>query len=720
MAISAPAQGLPPRIQRLLQAAHSSMLDDAGHRVLRFVFDAGEYLDKEQLRIASYRETDGQPMCLRRARAFYHICAHWRIAIPADELVVGSQRGNIWWRGLRGPTTPQQDERHAHVQQAYQELGIAFGEGHVVCDYPRVLREGLRAQVDRIDELLRGVGADDPRHAMWEAMKITCEAARLFARRYAQAARDLAQQEDARRSRELLEIAQICERVPWEPARTLGEAIQSFWLMHVLLHVESPQVAYSPGRMDQYLYPFYRDDLEAGRCSREQAAEKLACLWLKFWQGDESQNLVIGGIDADGCDATNELSYLMLDLTRELRAFQPSVSVRLHAGAPARLWDTALELARTGLGQPSMFNDEVVRAALESIGVPAQEAWDWAIVGCYEAVVAGAEWGRTVACGVVLPMTVTKALRRRPAEADELWRFTLQQLGADIDAAVQAANSHEEHQARHAPSPFQSVLMRDCIDKGLDVYSGGARHNFSACWAGSIATAADALAAVRRLIFQEGALSVDQLADALDRDFDGTEDVRQLLVRRAPKFGNDDDEVDGLARELAQAFCARVTRARNPRGGSFQPSLGMYQVHYRGLDAPATPDGRHAGVTFSAGVGPTQGYNDRGVTATLASCAKLPHELAPDGNFLIISLQPGLLAGGEGLQRLAQLVRTYFEQGGSHVMVNVVDVSTLRDARVHPERHRDLMVRISGLSAYFVALAGHIQDDIINRTAGGL
>lgn len=712
---------LTRRVCALREALTRSMCDDAGHRGLRFAFDAEEYLSKEELRVASYRDTVGEEMVLRRAKAFARICREWLTDLRPGELIAGSQRGNIWQRGSSSVTSPEQDARSAAIDQARGELGIHFGEGHMVCDYARILAEGLCAQVARIDGLMASSDRESSALFEWQAMKITCEAARDFALNHARHTRDCAQLEtDPARRAELLTIANTCERVPWQPARTFREAVQSFWFLHLLLHVESPSVAVSPGRLDQYLYPYYRDDLAAGRITREEARELLACLWLKFWEGDESQNVTIGGVDADGRDVTNELTLWMIELTGDLEAFQPSVSVRVHQGSPQEYLESAARLARKGLGQPSFFNDPVVRAGLESIGVAAGESWDWAIVGCYEAVVAGAEWGRTVAGGASLPECVLRAFETRPESFDALLGLTRTELVRDIEQVVSRANDHERFEAQWAPSPFQSVLMRDCIGSGRDIYAGGAQYNFSACWPGCMATAVDSLQAARTLVYQDRSVSVEQLLAALKDDFAGSEDLRALLVHGAPKFGNDSAEVDTLAAELCAFFCAETAKHRNARGGRIKPSLAMYQQHYRGRDVGATPDGRRAGANFSVGVGPTPGCNEVGITATLASCAKLPHHLAPNGNFLTVSLSPEHVAGEQGLERLLQLIRTYFEQGGSHVMLNVVDAATLRDAQANPERHRDLMVRISGLSAYFVTLPTHIQDDLIERTAQGL
>jgi formate C-acetyltransferase len=289
-----------------------------------------------------------------------------------------------------------------------------------------------------------------------------------------------------------------------------------------------------------------------------------------------------------------------------------------------------------------------------------------------------------------------------------------------IEGAVRSANAAEASERDNAPSPFQSVLMRDCIERGLDIYAGGARHNHTACWLSGLATGVDALWAVMELVYREETLGLEELLTALEADFAGHEPLRRQLLQHAAKFGNDAPDVDALARDLCETFCAHVVAHRNPRGGCFQPSLAMYQQHYRGLSLGATPDGRHAGQPFAAGVAASPGCNTSGVTALLTSCARLPHHLAPNGNFLIVSLLPDQVAGPAGEERLTHLVQTYFAQGGSHVMLNTISPAALRDARVHPESHRDLMVRISGLSTYFVTLPTHIQDDIIQRTEQGL
>ncbi len=705
------------RIARLLRAAHDCMTSPEGLRSARFVFDPEQFLSKEEIRIASYRQTAGLPMLPRRALAFQAICRQWSTPIYADELVVGSQRGNI----ARGPMSPEQQNRHAAISAGYTDLGIAFGEGHVVCDYEAVLQRGLRGQAERLEDFLSTAASTDPRRPQWEAMLVTCQAARDYATRYAEAAHSAARAaEDPAEAARLEQIAAHCTQVPWEPARTFAQALQSFWLLHLLLHVESPAVAISPGRMDQYLWPFYAADLAAGRLTPSEAAEALACLWLKLWEGDESQNVTLGGVDAHGTDVTNELSLLMLRLTGELRAFQPSISVRIGPGSPEQLVAEALRLSSLGLGQPSFFADETVTAGLIEIGVPLPEARDWAIVGCYEAVVAGAEWGRTVAGGVNLPEVVLQALAEEPRSFAALLQGTREHLSRAIDRSVEAANAHERHEAENAPSPFQSVLMRDCIQRGKDIYRGGARHNHSACWIAGLATAVDGLVAVKHAVYEEGRLTVPELLALLEADLAGHEDQRQLLLKGAPKFGNDEPEVDALAAELCGCFCDELATRRNGRGGRIKPSLAMYQQHLMGRQMGATADGRHAGAALSAGVAPTQGRNVRGVTATLASCASLPHHRAANGNFLILCFSPEHIAGARGQERLGQLIATYFGAGGSHVMVNVVDAETLRDAQVHPERHGDLMVRLSGLSAYFVTLDRDTQENIVARSAQGL
>ena len=719
-----PLAPLPSRVLRLREAAERTMLAPDGRRVARFVCSAEEYLEKEALRVASYRETVGQPPLARRTAAFRRLCERLEPRIRDGELIVGSQRGNVWWPGLTPAGDPTYPERHKAILGGYRDLGVAFGEGHVVCDYERVLKEGLRGQVERIGATAGGVPAPG---LQWAAMREVCEAARTFARRHGEAARLAAEGAEDARAQELHRIADICERVPWGPARSFHEALQSFWFLHVLLHHESPSYAISPGRLDQFLYPYYRADLDAGTLTHAEAAELLGCLWLKFWEGEESQNVAIGGVDCEGEDATNALSYLMLDLTGDLRAFQPSLSVRIHRNTPAEFLRRACDLAVEGTGQPSFFSDEALRPALEGIGVPHGESWDYAIVGCYEATIAGCEWGRTVAGGVQLPHMVLRAFDTQPESWDALLSATRREIAAEVARMAEWANGAETWQATHAPSPFESVLLRDCIARGLDCFSGGARHNPSACWLGGLATGVDSLFAVKRLVFEEGALTLWELRGLLGGDFGDAEDRRRQLLQGVPKFGNDDDQVDALARELCELFCDEVARQRNPRGGCFQASLGMFQVHYGGLQTGATPDGRHANTPFAAGVGPSAGCNIHGATATLRSCAKLPHDRAPNGNFLLISMPPDLVRGPRDergrqscLPVIPELIRSYFDEGGSHLMMNVVDAATLRDAQVRPELHRDVMVRISGLSAYFVTLDKHVQDDIIARTEKGL
>ncbi len=647
------------------------------------------------------------------------------------------------------------------VLQAHQSLlflltSLACGVGHLAPDYSRVLHRGLEGLAREARERLGALDLTDPaairRREFCQAAVIVAEAAIRFGGRFAELAERLAGEATLPdRRAELLELARVCRKVPAEPAETFHEALQSFWFVHLIIQIESNGHSISPGRFDQYMVPFYEADLACGRIDRAHASELLDCLWVKFNEimklRDKTasigfggyplfQNLIVGGQRSDGRDATNDLSYLCLQATRRTRLPQPSLSVRVHRGTPPEFLRAAADLARDGLGLPAFFNDDAVVPVLRNMGVPPEEAVEYAEVGCVEPQVPGRTNGYYPAGFLNLGKLLNLALHngRDPVTGEQLgtvdpsfrgfatYEDVVGALDRQLDHVIRLIvigdNILDDLHGRVAPNPFVSLFVDDCMARGLAYEQGGAVYNYTGPNSVGLANVADALMAIKRLVFEERRLDMDVLLAMLDQDFAGSEGARLTLLNRAPKYGNDNEEVDGIARELANRILKGFKAYRNPRGGCYEPGLQSISAHALFRDAvAATPDGRTARTLLAdGGISPAQGRDRRGPTAVIRSAARLDHREASNGTLLNIKLSPQSVAGEAGLDTLSALIRTYFQLGGQHVQFNIINSAVLRDAQQHPEQHRDLVVRVAGFSVLFTTIDRVLQEDIIERT----
>jgi formate C-acetyltransferase len=664
------------------------------------------------------------------------------------------------WRGksFRDHALPRLpgEVLRAHETLLFLLTSLGCGVGHLAPDYGRVLTLGLDGVMAQARRQMGLLDRTDPaclgERDFCLAAEEVCQAAIRFAGRYAELAVAIAETEaDPARGAELREIARICRKVPARPAESFHEALQAFWFVHLIIQIESNGHSISPGRFDQYMTPAYEAGCTAGCLSRDRAQELLICLWIKFNEivklRDKTasigfggyplfQNLIVGGQTRDGRDATNELSYLCLEATRRTRLPQPSLSVRIHTDTPREFLRAATELAREGLGLPAFFNDESIVPVLQNMGVPLAEARDYAEVGCVEPQVPGKTNGYYPAGFLNLGKVLTLALHNgtdpatgeRLGPADPAFRSFAsyaevtaaldRQLDHAIRLLVTGDNLLDELHGQLAPNPFVSLFVDDCLARGLAYEQGGAVYNYTGPNSVGLANVADALMAIKRLVFAERRVEMAALLAMLDQDFAGHESGRLLLLNRAPKYGNDDDEVDGIARGLANRILRGFKQYRNPRGGSYEPGLQSISAHALFRDAvAATPDGRSARMLLAdGGISPAQGRDRRGPTAVIRSAAKLDHREASNGTLLNLKLSPESVAGEAGLENLAALIRTYFQLGGQHVQFNVIDSAVLRDAQAHPEQYRDLVVRVAGFSVLFTSIDRVLQEDIIERT----
>ena len=643
----------------------------------------------------------------------------------------------------------------AYEAGVFTEFMEQRAPGHTVAD-DKIYKKGFRKIRQKIRESLARLDwfGDPEAQAKAEqlrAMDIAAEAICIYARRHAAAARELASKEpDPVRREELCRIAEVCEWVPENPPRNFWEALQAYWFVHVGVITElNTWDSFCPGRLDQHLYPFYKKGLEEGSLTEDEARELLQCFWIKFNNhpappkvkvtAAESStytdfaNINLGGLTPGGQDAVNDLTYLILDVIDEMRLVQPSTNIQLSAKNPDRFLKRALKIVREGWGQPSVFNADTVVQELLRQGKSVEDARCGGTSGCVETGAFGKE--SYILTGYLnLPkilelalfdgadMRTGKQVGPRTGNAssfrsfDEVWNAFRTQLDYFVDVKIRGNNVIERLFARHMPAPFLSSIIDDCIAKGKDYNDGGARYNSTYIQGVGIGTITDSLSAIKHHVFEWKNITMDRLLDVLRHNFQGAEEIRHILLEETPRYGNDDDRADDIMRKVFLAFFNEVDGRPNTKGGHHRINMLPTTCHvYFGSVTGATPDGRYAWQPLSEGISPVQGMDRRGPTAALKSAGKMDHVLT-GGTLLNMKFTPSLLEGEEGITNLAHLVRAYFKLGGHHIQFNVVSAETLRDAKRHPDRYRDLIVRVAGYSDYFCDLPGALQDEIIART----
>ena len=610
-------------------------------------------------------------------------------------------------------------------------------------------KRGIERSLEALD-----LGTDEDAYDKQEqlrAMYICADALVRFAQRHAAKARELSRQEtDPLRKAELERIAEICLRVPARAPTDFWEALQHYWFFHLGVTTElNPWDAFSPGRLDQHLYLFYWKGMELGTLSRGQAEELLQCLWIKFNNQpappkvgvtaaesntyNDFAQINLGGLREDGSDGVNDVSYLILDVVEQMRLLQPSCSVHVSEKSPDRFLKRAAEVIRTGFGQPSVFNSDLVVQEMVRVGKTVVDARNGGTSGCVETGAFGKEnynLSGYLNMPKVLEVTFHNGLDPRtgqrlsiqtgdPGQFDgfeDLFEAYERQLNHFVGIKVRGNNVIERIYAKYLPVPFLSLLIDDCIARGKDYHDGGARYNTTYIQGVGLGTMADALTAVKHHVYDNRTLAIEELLDVLGEDFQGRERQRLMLLNKTPKYGNDDDDADTVMTLVFDAFYDAIDGLRNTRGGRYHVNFLPTTVHvYFGSVVGATPDGRRAGRPLSEGVSPVQGADRQGPTAVLKSVAKMDH-VRTGGTLLNQKFSPQLLKGEDGLDKFCQLIRTYFKLDGHHIQFNVVDAPTLHAAQENPEEHRELIVRVAGYSDYFCDLGRALQDEIIART----
>ncbi len=801
----------------------------------------------------SYKETENEPIVIRRAKAFEHILENIPIIIRDEELIVGSTtiapRGcqtypefsfewlepefdtvatrsadpfyiseqtkkelrevHKYWKGkttsdlataYMAPETLKAMEHNIFTPGNYFYNGV----GHVTVQYEKVLAigyEGIMAEV-KAEMAKCNVGDGDyaRRSHFYEAVLISCQAVITYANRYAELARKEASEcRDAKRKAELLKIAENCSKVPAKGATNFYEACQSFWFVQQLLQIESSGHSISPGRFDQYMYPYYKKDLDNGTLTREFAQELMDCIWVKLNDLNKCrdaasaegfagyslfQNLIAGGQNKDGVDVTNDLSFMCIQASMHVHLPAPSLSVRVWNGTPHEFMIKAAELTRTGIGLPAYYNDEVIIPSLVSRGLTLEDAREYNIIGCVEPQKAGKTegWHDAAFFNMCRPLELVFSNGMDKGEQisiqtgdvenmttfEEFYEAYKEQMKYNIGLLVNADNAIDVAHAERCPLPYLSCMVDDCIKRGKTVQEGGAIYNFTGPQGFGVANMADSLYAIKKLVYDDKKITMAEYKELLELNYGkgldaismgelttqiakgmkaagkevGEKEIAAILtqlktisespeikergqklldmINEVPKFGNDIPEVDAFARDVAYTYTRPMETFKNPRGGMYQ--AGLYPVSANvplGAQTGATPDGRLAHTPVADGVSPSAGKDVNGPTAAANSVSKLDHYIASNGTLFNQKFHPSALNGRDGLENFVALIRSYFDQKGSHMQFNVVSRETLLDAQKNPEQYKHLVVRVAGYSALFTTLSKSLQDDIINRTEQG-
>lgn len=752
------------------------------------------YATIEQARIItkSYQQTEGQPRCIQRAMALKAALEQMTIRIEPDERIVGNRtpgvRGGVVFPETGAswvakefdslPTRPQ--DRFLIRQEEVEEFRnqiLPYWKGRSLEDQ---VRQAVGPQVDAIAKVVKinqkdhsqghicpntkkwlalgpaGIrqqaqehlaGAEGKQKDFYESIVLVMDGACHFIARYAELAQKMYEQTG---KENLKEVAAVCGKLAVAPAETYQEALQATWFLYVILQMEGNASSFSPGRADQYLYPYYQASRAQGMTDAD-ALELTECLWLKFNQlvylrnSNSAKyfagfpigfNVAIGGQHEDGSDATNELSYLFLQAQSHLLLPQPNLSLRIHKNSPQQLLEAASRVIGMGSGMPQVFNDEAVIPALESHGVSHEDAMNYAIVGCVELTTHGnaLAWSDAAMFNLVkaLELTLHHGVDQLTGEKTglDLGDLTTYETFDDLEAAfakqidyfsdrmVECVSQVEKMHEALLPTPFLSAVIDDCIAKGQDVTQGGAHYNFAGVQAIQVANVADSLAAIKELVYDQKKLTAQQLLDALHTNFQDAPLVRAMLLNKAPKYGNDVEWVDALGAKWANYFADGLKKYRNGRGGIYQMGLYTVSAHVpMGQNVAASADGRYAKDPLAdGGVSAMYGRDTHGPTALLHSVSKLPFEKASNGTLLNMKFLPQFFKTQAGIEKFTQLLRAVCRLGISHIQFNVLNEADLRAAQEKPEEYRGLTVRVAGYTAYFTELARDLQDEIIART----
>lgn len=780
------------------------------------VLDEKPYIDAQRAVLATqvYRENQNQPRVMVRALMLQKILENMSIYIEDKTLIVGNQAtknknapifpeytmefvlneldlfekrdGDVFYiteetkQQLRD-IAPFWENNNLRARgeallpeevSVFMETGVFgmegklnAGDAHLAVNYEKILAFGLKGYEERVKDLKAKLDLTDPdsidKNIFYKAVLIVIEAVHQFAQRYSKLAQELADKEkDSKRKAKLLEISRICAKVPYEPATSFYEAVQSVWFIQLILQIESNGHSLSYGRFDQYMYPYYIKDIQEKVITKDEALELLTCLWIKTLTINKVrsqahtlssagspmyQNVTIGGQTPDKKDAVNELSFVVLQSVAQTRLTQPNLTVRYHKNINKAFFDDCIEVMKLGFGMPALNNDEIIIPSFINWGVKEEDAYNYSAIGCVETAVPG-KWGyrctgmsyinfpRVLLCAMNDGVDLTTGKRftkgygyfkdmKSYEELLSAWDKTVREM---TRYSVIVENAIDKASERDVPDVLCSALTDDCIGRGKTIKEGGAVYDFISGLQVGIANMADSLAAIKKLVFEEKKITPIQLWNAILDDFQSDENkkIQAMLIDEVPKYGNDIDYVDNLVVEAYDSYLDEIKKYPNTRyhrgpiggiryGGTSSISANVGQ----GMGTMATPDGRNAYEPLAEGCSPAHNADKNGPTAVFKSVAKLPTEKITGGVLLNQKMTPQMLSTEENKQKLEMLIRAFFNRlHGYHVQYNIVSRETLIDAQKYPEKHKDLIVRVAGYSAFFNVLSKKTQDDIIGRT----
>ena len=797
-------------------AEHFGRLTERMKEFREEVLDEKPYIDAQRAILATlaYKENLNQPRVMVRAKMLEKVLDHMSIYIEDKSLLAGNQAtknrnapifpeytmefvmneldqfekrdGDVFY--ITEKTKEQLREIAPFWQnnnlrargeallpeevRVFMETGVFgmegklnAGDAHLAVNYERILKDGLRGYEKRVKEYKATLDLTDPdsidKYCFYNAVLIVLEAVRNFANRYSVLAKDLAEKElNQERKIELLEISRICSKVPYEPAETFREAVQSVWFIQLILQIESNGHSLSYGRFDQYMYPYYDRDIKNGTIKESEALELLTCLWIKTLTINKVrsqahtlssagspmyQNVTIAGQTIDKKDAVNDLSFLVLKSVAQTRLTQPNLTVRYHKNINKHFLDECVEVMRLGFGMPALNNDEIIIPSFMDWQVKEEDAYNYSAIGCVETAVPG-KWGyrctgmsyinfpRMLLCTMNNGVDLTSNKRFTKGygyftemesyeELLKAWDKTIREI---TRYSVIVENVIDKASERDVPDILCSALTDDCIARGKTIKEGGAVYDFISGLQVGIANMADCLAAIKKLVYEEKKITRQELWNAILDDFSSPENkkIQEMLIREAPKYGNDDDYVDQLIVEAYDSYIEEIEKYpntrynRGPIGGIRYAGTSSISANVgQGMSTMATPDGRNAFEPLAEGCSPAHNSDKNGPTAVFKSVSKLRTNKITGGVLLNQKMTPQMLSTEENRQKLELLIKTFFNRlHGYHVQYNIVSKETLIDAQKHPEKHRDLIVRVAGYSAFFNVLSKATQDDIIGRT----
>ena len=779
------------------------------------LLDKKPYICAQRALLATeaYKENQNQPVVMKRALMLKNILEKMSIYIEDETLIVGNQAssnrdapifpeytlefvlneldlfekrdGDVFYiteetkeairsiapfwennnlRSKGGALLPEEVSVFMKTGFFGMEGKLNSGDAHLAVDYQEVLKKGLIGYEKRVLELKDNldlcISENIDKYQFYKAVLVVIDAVKTYANRFSALAKELANKHTGKRKEELLKISQICQKVPYYPAKTFQEALQSTWFIQLILQIESNGHSLSYGRFDQYIYPYYQHDIDNGLITEDEAVELLTNLWIKTMTINKVrsqahtfssagspmyQNVTIGGQTPDKKDATNKLSYLVLKSVAQTRLPQPNLTVRYHRNMPKEFLDEAIEVMKLGTGLPAFNSDEVIIPSFIEKGVKEEDAYNYSAIGCVETAVPG-KWGYR--CTGMSYMNFPRILliamndgidptsNKRFVEGcghfkemksfDELMNAINMTIRKLTRMSVIVENAIDLALERDVPDILCSALVQDCIGRGKTLKEGGAIYDFISGLQVGIANMADSLAAIKKLVFEEKKIIPEQLYNALEDNFTSEENqkIQQMLINDAPKYGNDDDYVDNLVVEVYNVYIDEMKKYpntrynRGPIGGIRYAGTSSISANVgQGFSTMATPDGRKARSPLAEGCSPAHSMDKNGPTAVFKSVSKLPTHEITGGVLLNQKVTPQLLANDENKEKLEMLIKTFFNRlDGYHVQYNVVSRETLIDAQKHPEKHKDLIVRVAGYSAFFNVLSKATQDDIIERT----